>query len=262
MASASKPVKPNDPRVQQFCSITGAPTKDAIKFIQKYKRADVAIDAFYGDPNAIAAASQAKNKSQQAAQNAAIKINELFDKYKEQDSETIGVDGTMAFCADLQVDPEDVVLLAIAYELKSPGIGQWDRKPWGEGWRSLNCDSIPSMRQASNNLRERLGTDSAYFLKVYNYTFDFAKSEGQRSLAIEIACAFWGLLLPHGLQGGALSHQLPEDEGGDQLMADGGEIGWRPEYNQVWFDFLNEKGGKGVSKDTWMMVGVTSQLAL
>ena len=59
-------VKPNDERVAQFCGVTGATydysnhifdylsdqtlhlrVKDAIKFIQKFKRVDVAIDAFY-----------------------------------------------------------------------------------------------------------------------------------------------------------------------------------------------------------------------
>ena len=30
--------------------------------------------------------------------------------------------------------------------------------------------------------------------------------------------------------------------------------GWRDDYVQWWFDFLNEKGGKGISRDTWIMV--------
>ncbi len=30
--------------------------------------------------------------------------------------------------------------------------------------------------------------------------------------------------------------------------------GWPEEYTQWWFDFLTQKGGKGVSKDTWVMV--------
>ena len=34
----------------------------------------------------------------------------------------------------------------------------------------------------------------------------------------------------------------------------GGAGGWKEEYLQWWFDFLNERGGKGVTKDTWVMV--------
>jgi DCN1-like protein 1/2 len=69
-----------------------------------------------------------------------------------------------------------------------------------------------------------------------------------------MACAFWGLLLPHGLEGGALSHEFSSEDDSDHPMGDEAEVGWRPEYNQIWFDYLNERGGKGVSKDTWMMV--------
>lgn len=35
-----------------------------------------------------------------------------------------------------------------------------------------------------------------------------------------------------------------------------GDAGWPEEYTQWWFDFLTQKGGKGVSKDTWVMVCV------
>ena len=38
----------------------------------------------------------------------------------------------------------------------------------------------------------------------------------------------------------------------------GSEEGWSNEFTQWWFEFLSEKGGKGVSKDTWMMVSRNS----
>lgn len=66
--------------------------------------------------------------------------------------------------------------------------------------------------------------------------------------ALDSAQAFWSLLLPHGLEGGALSHIHSDDDDNDTGS------GWKDEYTQWWFDFLNEKGGKGISKDTWVMV--------
>ncbi len=74
---------------------------------------------------------------------------------------------------------------------------------------------------------------------------------------MESAIDFWKLLIPFGLSGGALSHTTTdglEDSGGDVHMSDVSEKGWRKEYTELWFQFLNEKGGKGVSKDTWNMV--------
>ena len=70
--------------------------------------------------------------------------------------------------------------------------------------------------------------------------------------AMDMAQAFWTLLIPFGLQNGALSH-VPGRDGDDVQMIED-ETGWQDEYTQWWFDFLNEKGGKGVSKDTWQMV--------
>lgn len=78
------------------------------------------------------------------------------------------------------------------------------------------------------------------------------------SLGIENAQAFWGLLLPHGFSGGALSHTDSRDDDNDVRMS-GARDGFKEEYIQWWFDFLNEKGGKGVSKDTWQMVCNPSQ---
>lgn len=69
--------------------------------------------------------------------------------------------------------------------------------------------------------------------------------------AIETAQAFWATLIPHGLHGGALAHVHSTEDGDDDMSEDGG---WTDKYTQWWFDYLNEKGGKGISKDTWIMV--------
>lgn len=78
-----------------------------------------------------------------------------------------------------------------------------------------------------------------------------------------MAQGFWTLLIPHGLQGGALSHLVrpagydedeDEEHDGEDAMMGVDEEGWRLEYTDWWLEFLTEKGGKGISKDTWQMV--------
>jgi hypothetical protein len=88
---------------------------------------------------------------------------------------------------------------------------------------------------------------SGLFFHPVKGTNSFAADQG-----LETAQEFWALLLPVGLQGGALAH-IPSKNDGDDDM--GQEEGWTDEYLQWWFDFLNERGNKGVSKDTWVMVG-------
>ncbi|OCH92560.1 DUF298-domain-containing protein [Obba rivulosa] len=107
------------------------------------------------------------------------------------------------------------------------------------------------MRAVLDRLRAQLAQDPQYFQQVYNFTFEFSRPPGQRSLALDMAQAFWGLLIPHGLEGRALAHVSAPDDDEDEDMED--EEGWKPEYLEWWFEFLNEKGGKGVSKDTWQM---------
>ncbi|KAJ7447330.1 Cullin binding-domain-containing protein [Mycena galericulata] len=235
--------------IAQFCGVTGASVKDAKKFLEKYKRVDVAVDAYYNDPNAL---STPTRHAPPAASTS--KLNTLFDKYKgtDPDGAEITVDGTIALCADLGVNPEDVVLLAVAYELKSPRVGEWNRAGWVEGWKNIGCDTLPAMKSALPRLRTKLGQDADYFQKVYNHTFEFARMEGQRSIAIDTATAFWGLLLPHGMAGGALSHIAPEGGDGGRMQVDDVDA-FSDEHVQWWFEFLQERGGKGVSKDTWVM---------
>jgi hypothetical protein len=125
-----------------------------------------------------------------------------------------------------------------------------------------SVESFEGMKAVIPRLRKKLSTDSEYFRRVYLYTFDFGRAEGQRSLPMEIALAFWGLLLPIGLKGGAVRRQSVDcgscggDDSSMMKVDGGGGGGWTEEHSQLWYDFLGEKNIKGVSKDTWAMVGV------
>lgn len=62
------------------------------------------------------------------------------------------------------MDPEDVVLLAVAYDLKSPRMGEWSRKGWLEGWKALGCVvrlcCVSQTREGSRSPREQGGYDT------------------------------------------------------------------------------------------------------
>jgi DCN1-like protein 1/2 len=51
----------------------------------------------------------------------------------------IAAAGTITFCEDLEVDTQDPVLLALALELKSKKLGEWNKEGWVDGWKSLGC---------------------------------------------------------------------------------------------------------------------------
>jgi DCN1-like protein 1/2 len=181
--------------IAQFCGITGAPPDQARRFLDKHKRLDAAVDAYYSAP------APAPTKS---AGPSTAKITALFERYKaadgDADADVIAFDGTQALCDDLGVAPDDVVLLVLAFELGSPRLGEWPRKGWLDGWRALGCappallhvllilmgqgrvDTPEALAARLPALRARLRSEPAYFAKVYQHTFDFARAEGQRSL--------------------------------------------------------------------------------
>ncbi|KAF8737860.1 Defective in cullin neddylation protein, partial [Rhizoctonia solani] len=262
-------------------SLMLASKEQALSALKKHNyRLDAAVDAYY---QALTDAPPAQVSTQ--------KLGALFDKYKDPDSANIGINGTIQWCEDLGVDPEDVSLLAVACELKSPTVGEWTKNGFIDddpekrngpillGGTEMTCtpppfrgrdedpasyfspekprricvrrddpclylfcpqrrcDTIDQMKTTIATLRTKLGNDPDYFSRVYTYTFNFAKTEGARSIPIESAIAFWNLLLSVGLSGSA----LPKN-------------GWTDEHTEWWFEFLKERGGKGVSKDTWAML--------
>ncbi len=239
---------------------------DAVKYLKKHNyRLDAAVNGLYNDPAALSAITGSVNKT--TGQSATKKLGDLFEKYKgallrtysvdpsnpiracslnlvslDKDSDNINVEGTMDFCHDVGLDLEDAVTLAVSHELQSKTMGEFSRAGWLEGWKNLKCDSLESMRNALPSLRSRLSSDPAYFKTIYLYAFDFAKAPGQRSIPVDNAKAFWGMLLPVGLEGDALTR----------------ESGWKPEYNDWWFEFLDTSRIKGISKDVWKMVSTES----
>jgi predicted lipoprotein with Yx(FWY)xxD motif len=80
------------------------------------------------------------------------------------------------------------------------------------------CDSMPTMKGAIGRLRDRLGSEPEYFQKVYNHTFDFARSPGQRSLRMSTPFSLALAILIH------VSIQLPK------LLRHFGELLSRMDY--------------------------------
>jgi DCN1-like protein 1/2 len=92
-------------------------------------------------------------------------------------------DATQAWCNDLSVELDDVIIFAIAELTKAPRMGYFDRKAWIEGWKSLKKDSIAAQKEYIGPLRSKFTSDHDYFKKVYLFCFDYAKEPGQKSLS-------------------------------------------------------------------------------
>ena len=51
----------------------------------------------------------------------------------------MNIEGTMSYFQAINLDPEDPVGMALAYQLDAPSLGVFNRHGFVEGWRNLGC---------------------------------------------------------------------------------------------------------------------------
>jgi len=123
------------------------------------------------------------------------RLEELFNKYKEEDDDQmLGPNGMVKLCQDLDVDPEDVVTLVMAYRLKAKQMGYFSKEEFTKGFEAMGVDSIDKMKKQISKLRVDLD-DAATFKNIYRFAFDFAKEDQQKCIDMEMAQGLIGLLL-------------------------------------------------------------------
>ena len=121
------------------------------------------------------------------------------------------------------------------------------------------------MQSALTHLERKLGSDPSYFRTVYNYTFHFARSDGQRSLgtalvpalsfphtstAKDTALEYWRSLLHFGVGTDALKYTPDADDDVDMER----HSGWTRKHTEWWLEYMEARDDVAVSKDTWQMV--------
>ncbi|CAO1634791.1 unnamed protein product [Sympodiomycopsis kandeliae] len=258
----------------QFRQLTNATQTDAVRLLKSSSyRLERAVEAFYSDASAMNNASKSGSSSSSSSSSTSKtpnkkqekesleKLNTIFDQFKDSDGseDEITIEGTMEYCSQLEISPEDVVLLPLSFYLQSPTMGKFTRKEFINGWKVLSTngdlssiDTIASQKNQLPELKKELLADAeirsgfiqqmnnnkkgGLYKKVYEYTYNFARPEGQKSLPLDTALAFWDLLLPNS----------PTYQG------NGGTF--TPEQLQLWKEYLTETtNNRAISKDTWSL---------
>lgn len=78
------------------------------------------------------------------------------------------------FCEDIGVEPENVVMLVLAYKMNARQMGFFTLSEWLKGLSELQCDSIYKIQQKLEYLRNQLN-DPHIFKGIYRYAYDFAR---------------------------------------------------------------------------------------
>lgn len=248
---------------QRFVAVTGASSADAQQFLRDHNyRLEAAVDAYFSkDQGAGPRLSPQQEKEATAA------LHALFDEYKDDaEPDTITAEGALTMFNEINVDVASVAVLPLSYYLDSPSLGHFTRAGYVEGWLRLGLGASltgsPSKEKVLElqqgvvpALMHTFATDGAVipprypiratpskkglYTTVYEYTFMFARSEGQKNIGLDVAITFWDLLLPH-----APSY----DAAGTRTEPPS----FTPAQFTLWKRFLTEEANvRIVSKDTW-----------
>ncbi|AQK56590.1 Defective in cullin neddylation protein [Zea mays] len=168
-------------KVQQFMAITGASEKAALQALKASDwHLEGAFDVFYSQPQIAVANTR--------------HLEELYNRYKggifysllrqssfyalsliffsnftcaimlcldcsEPDADMIMVEGISQICNDLQVDPQDIVMLVISWHMKASTMCEFTRQEFIGGLQSIGVDSIEKLQAKLPSLRAELKDD-------------------------------------------------------------------------------------------------------
>ncbi|KAF2627347.1 DUF298-domain-containing protein [Macroventuria anomochaeta] len=223
--------------ISQFMSFTQMDRAAAVRVLKSHGwDAQNAVNAYYSGGGGGSNASSATKAT----------LNKLFDKYRENaagEPDLVGVDGTMSYLQQLEVDLEGMDSLAALEIIQAPTMGEITREGFVNGWLERDCDTIDKQKAYLGNLKTQLPADKATFTRVYKYTFFLAKTGQQKAVALEAATAYWDLLFASPLS--AVKWSTPNNPWLD----------W-------WKEFLEASWKKSVNKDMWNETLKFAQLTL
>lgn len=171
-------------KVKKFISLTQTGEQTAIFCLsQNDWKLDIACDNYFQNPELYYREFDRK------------KIESLFNWYRDpSDPQKINSEGVVKFLEDLKLSPESKLVLIIAWKFKAEKQCEFTKEEFINGFDILGVDSIEKLRQKLPALESEL-RDPHKFKDFYQFTFNYAKDPGQKGLDLDMALAYWNIVL-------------------------------------------------------------------
>lgn len=124
------------------------------------------------------------------------KIEQMYNKYRDSnDLNKITTDGILKLLEDLNLSPDSRLVLIIAWKFKAETQCEFTRDEFVNGLNSLGVDSIEKIKTKLPVLDTETINNPIKFKDFYQFTFNYAKDHGQKSLDLEMAIIYWNIVL-------------------------------------------------------------------
>lgn len=205
-------------KVRQFIAFTNASEKVALVCLKEHDfQTEVAADNYFTNPGKYMRDSPSEPSLDRK------KITSLFDKYRDSSDDCMQPKGVAAFIEDAEVDPTSFECLVMCWKFKAEEQCRFTRKEFTDGMFDIKVDCLKNLKRTLQELSSSLTNQD--FRSLYLFTFAFAKNPGQKSVELQVAIAYWNIVLRG-----------------------------RFKFLDNWVNFLQEKGSHSIPKDTWNLL--------